>query len=140
MRGGGSLGELLELGGPRLGGLRSEPLRLDKLLLRLLRLLRLLLAECLGELEIVLDWPGGEGLERLLGLGNSLELLRLLSLGSSPELLRLLPQNRDLLRLHSLSLRQPLSVSLLLRVKDELLLLLRLHPLLLRLYSLLLGL
>ena len=137
MRGGGSLGELLELGGPRLGGLRSEPLRLDKLLLRLLRLL---LAECLGELEIVLDWPGGEGLERLLGLGNSLELLRLLSLGSSPELLRLLPQNRDLLRLHSLSLRQPLSVSLLLRVKDELLLLLRLHPLLLRLYSLLLGL
>ena len=137
MRGGGSLGELLELGGPGLGGLGSEPLRLDKLLLRLLRLL---LAECLGELEIVLDWPGGEGLERLLGLGNSLELLRLLSLGSSPELLRLLPQNRDLLRLHSLSLRQPLSVSLLLRVKDELLLLLRLHPLLLRLYSLLLGL
>ena len=125
MRGGGSLGELLELGGPGLGGLGSEPLRLDKLLLRLLRLL---LAECLGELEIVLDWPGGEGLERLLGLGNSLELLRLL------------PQNRDLLRLHSLSLRQPLSVSLLLRVKDELLLLLRLHPLLLRLYSLLLGL
>ena len=122
MRGGGSLGELLELGGPGLGGLGSEPLRLDKLLLRLL------LAECLGELEIVLDWPGGEGLERLLGLGNSLELLRLL------------PQNRDLLRLHSLSLRQPLSVSLLLRVKDELLLLLRLHPLLLRLYSLLLGL
>ena len=125
MRGGGSLGELLELGGPGLGGLGSEPLRLDKLLLRLLRLL---LAECLGELEIVLDWPGGEGLERLLGLGNSLELLRLL------------PQNRDLLRLHSLSLRQPLSVSLLLRVKDELLLLLRLHLLLLRLYSLLLGL
>ena len=124
------------LGGSR-PGLGGELLRLDKLLLRLLRLL---LAECLGELEIVLDWPGGEGLERLLGLGNSLELLRLLSLGSSLELLRLLPQNRDLLRLHSLSLRQPLSVSLLLRVKDELLLLLRLHPLLLRLYSLLLGL
>ena len=96
--GGHSLWLLRLLWGKLLNPLRGKLLRLDKLL-------GLLLAKCLGQLEVCLNRAGG------LGLGHGLELLWLL------------PHDWDLLRL-GLSLRQPLAIELLLGVEDELLLLL----------------